>query len=100
MTVGANRAIDSPNMFATSRLPFSSWPMPAGMFRDVDGPATMAIGLASPVAPGAYSVSELLPAFATHTAPELVTVDAVGPYSPVSGPEMVAIGLASPLAPA
>ena len=34
--------------------------MPIGRFRPVPGPAMVAIGLASPVAPGAYTVTLLV----------------------------------------
>ena len=80
--------------------PFSgSKVMPAGWLNPVYEPIMVWIGATLPVAPAAYTVTELSPKFATYTLP-LSTATPKGSSNPVLEPAMVCIGVALPVAPA
>src|ERR1700734_2887787 len=72
--------------------------MPLGPDSPVLDPAIVAIGVASPVAPAAYSVIESL-LLATNRSPEPSSATEVGVLSPVFEPERVVLGVAFPDAP-
>jgi hypothetical protein len=46
-----------------------SMPVPAGALSPVLAPEMLAVGVAFPLAPGAYSVTELAPVLATNVVP-------------------------------
>src|SRR6185437_5260491 len=73
--------------------------MEYGASNPVLAPEMVVMGVALPLAPGAYSVIELFSSLVTTRSPEPSRAMPAGWASPVLAPEMVVVGVASPLAP-
>ena len=84
---------------ATYRRPVASKAIPSGALSPVELPWSVAIGDASPLAPGAYSVTEALPASVTNRSPAASNATPLGLDRPVVDPEIVTAGLTFPRAP-